>query len=256
VQVTLGALRLIPTATYFPLRFHLTRSLLRLSRTTGTFIPLAAPLYEVLGSAEMRRQPTGSTLKPLDFSVSIRAAKGYLRTRVYQDGIGEQVQELLSEFFVLWAKNVAFPELALPVTVMLKRWLRDANNRHSGKGNKNQKVNGMIQLLVQKLEANARFVEEKRAKVEFAPNDRKGVESFLDDVPWEKAPLGAFVVGQRRVREEREKVLEESRKEDERRKEKDKANGKQQPVDEVQSEDDEEEIDEEMEDDEGEDDNE
>ena len=91
VQVTLGALRLIPTATYFPLRFQLTRSLLRLSRTTGTFIPLAAPLYEVLNSAEMRKAPKPSTLKPLDFDTSIRVAKSYLRTRTYQDRVGEQV---------------------------------------------------------------------------------------------------------------------------------------------------------------------
>ncbi|KAK5170904.1 Nucleolar Complex 2 protein [Saxophila tyrrhenica] len=217
VQVTLGALRLIPTATYFPLRFHLSRSLLRLSRTTNTFIPLAAPLYEVLTSAEMRKAPKPSTLKPLDFSVSIRAPKGYLRTRVYQDGVGEQVQELLGEFFVLWCKNVAFPELSLPVNVVLKRWLKDVNRRAPGEGNKNQKVNGMIQLLVQKLEANARHVEDKRGKVEFAPNDRTGVEGFLQEVGWDKMPLGAFVGTLRRQREEREKVAEEARREDERR---------------------------------------
>ena len=219
VQVTLGALRLIPTATYFPLRFQLIRSLLRLSRTTGTYIPLAAPLYEVLNSAEMRRSPKASTLKPLDFATAIRAPKAYLKTRIYQDGLGELVQELLAEFFVLWCKNTAFPELSLPVTVILKRWLKDVNNRTPGKGNKNAKVNGMISLLVQKLEANSAFVAERRGKVQFAPNDRKGVEAFLEDIGWEKLPVGAFVVGQRKGREERATILEEARREeDERRK--------------------------------------
>merc|ERR1712093_598613 len=55
VQVTLGAMRLIPTSTYFPLRFHLMRSLLRLSRATGTYIPLASALLEVLNSNEMKK---------------------------------------------------------------------------------------------------------------------------------------------------------------------------------------------------------
>jgi nucleolar complex protein 2 len=223
VQVTLGALRLIPTATYFPLRFQLTRSLLRLSRATNTYIPLAAPLYEVLNSAEMRKAPKPSTQKPLDFAVNIRAPKGYLKTRTYQDGVGEQVQELLAEFFALWSKSIAFPELALAPTVMLKRWLKDANNRTPGKGNKNQKVNQMITLLVQKLEANARFIEEKRAKVEFAPDNRKGVEAFLMEFEWEKTPVGAFVVGMRRQKEEREKVAAQGRAEEERRR---KADGK------------------------------
>jgi nucleolar complex protein 2 len=221
VQVTLGALRLIPTATYFPLRFQLTRSLLRVSLSTSTYIPLAAPLYEVLASAEMKKPPKPSTLKPLDFSTTIRTPKSYLRTRTYQDGVAEQVQELLSEFFVLWAKNIAFPELALPVVIILRRWLKDANRRGTVKGgNKNQKVNTAIQLLVQKIEANSTWIEEKRAKVEFAPNNRRGVENFLSDISWEKTPMGAYVVGQRKTRAEKAKVLEDSRKEEERRRDK------------------------------------
>ncbi|KAF2219451.1 Noc2p family-domain-containing protein [Elsinoe ampelina] len=214
VQVTLGALRLIPTAAYFPLRFHLTRSLLRISSATGTYIPMAATMHEVLQSGEMRKPPKGSSLKALDFAVTIRAAKSYLGTRVYQDGIGEQVQELLGEFFVLWAKNVAFPELSLPVIILLKRWLKEIGP-HSKHPNQNSKVSGMIGLLVQKLDANCKWVEEKRAKVEFAPNNRSGVEGFLREVEWDKTPLGAFVKGQRRVRDERAKVMEQARKEEE-----------------------------------------
>jgi nucleolar complex protein 2 len=218
VQLTLGAMRLIPTAQYFPLRFQLVRSLLRISSSTATYIPLAPALVEVLNSAEMKKQPKPSTLKALDFSTAIRATKAYLRTRVYQDGVGEQVAELLSEFFVLWAKNIAFPELALPVIVMLKRWVK-AMTKKTG-GNRNAKINSLVALLVQKLEANARWVEEKRAKVDFAPNNRAGVDNFLKDVEWEKTPLGAYVAGQRKSRESKAKMLEEARKtEDKKRKE-------------------------------------
>lgn len=215
VQVTLGAMRLIPTSTYFPLRFHLMRSLLRLSRATGTYIPLASALLEVLNSAEMKKPPKASTLKGLDFASNYKAQKAYLRTRVYQDGIGEQVTELLSEFFVLWSTNIAFPELALPVVVMLKRWLKDANNKATG--NKNNKVNSALVLLLQKIEVNAKFIEDKRAKVEFAPNNRAGVDNFLKGFEWEKTPLGAFVLGQRKQREEKVRLLEEGRREEDRK---------------------------------------
>lgn len=222
VQLTLGAMRLIPTAQYFPLRFQLIRSLLRISSATSTYIPLAPALVEVLNSAEMKKQPKPSTLKTLDFTTTIRATKAYLRTRVYQDGVGEQVAELLSEFFVLWTKNIAFPELALPVIVMLKRWVK-AMTKKTG-GNRNSKINSLIALLVQKLEANSRWVEEKRAKVDFAPNNRAGVEGFLKDTEWEKSPLGAYVAGQRKSRESKAKMLEEARKtDDKKRKEAEKA---------------------------------
>ncbi|KAK8208615.1 ribosome assembly protein-like protein Noc2 [Phyllosticta capitalensis] len=216
VVVTMAAMRLIPTAQYFPLRFQLVRSVFRISLATSTYVSVAPALLEVLNSAEMKKAPKPSTLKALDFATSTRAAKSYLRTRVYQDGVGEQVAELLSEFFVLWAKNIAFPELALPVVVMLKRWLKEVSNKTAG--NKNGKVNTAIGLIVQKLEANSRWIEERRAKVDFAPNDRAGVEGFLKETEWEKTPLGAFVASQRKMRENKAKLLEEGRREEEKKK--------------------------------------
>jgi nucleolar complex protein 2 len=222
VQVTLGAMRLIPTSTYFPLRFHLIRSLLRISLSTATYIPLGSVLYEVLNAAEMRKPPKASTLKPLDFSTVVRAPKTYLRTRVYQDGVGEQVIELLSEFFVLWAKSVAFPELALPLVILLKRWLKETG-KNSKTPNNNAKLTSQMILLVQKVDANIRFVEEKRVKVDFAPNNRGEVENFLKETEWQKTPLGAFVIGQRKIRDEKQKLMEEARKEDEKKREEEKA---------------------------------
>lgn len=215
VQVTLGAMRLIPTATYFPLRFHMIRSLLRISRSTGTYIPLASVLLEVLNSAEMRRSPKQATFKPLDFHVAYKAPKAYLRTRIYQDGVGEQVVDLFSEYFVLWSTNIAFPEFALPVIIMLKRWLKQSRKKASG--NNNGKLRAGLVLLVQKLEANAKFIEGKRAKVDFAPRDRTQVDAFLKDFSWEKTPVGAYVVAQRKAGAEKAKMMEEARKEDERK---------------------------------------
>ncbi|RJE18086.1 nucleolar complex protein [Aspergillus sclerotialis] len=220
VQITIGAMRLIPTAQYLPLRFQLTRALLRLSRATGTYIPLASALLEVLNLAEMRKPPKASTLKQLDFNTTIRAPKSYLRTRVYQDGVGEQVAELLSEFFVLWTKHIAFPELSVPIVVMLKRWLRQVGSRSNG--NKNAKVSQMILLLVQKVEANAKWIEERRLNVSYTPRNRTEVDTFLKDVSWEVTPLGAFVKSQRKLREERAAILEQGRREDEKRRKEEK----------------------------------
>ncbi|RMZ79292.1 hypothetical protein DV737_g3526, partial [Chaetothyriales sp. CBS 132003] len=214
-QITLGVMNLIPTSTYFPLRFLLIRSLLRISRATGTYIPLSAALLQVLNSAEMKRPAKASTLRPLNFESNIRAPSAYLKTRVYQDGVGEQVLQLFSEFFVLWTKSIAYPELQLPAIVMLKRWLKTASKSD---GNKNAKLNQSLLLLVQKSEANARWIEERRSKVNFAPKDRAEVEAFLKDVSWEDSPLGAFVVGQRKMREERRKIVQKGREEEEERK--------------------------------------
>ncbi|MCJ1403433.1 Nucleolar Complex 2 protein [Xylographa trunciseda] len=230
VQITLGALRLIPTPVYFPLRFHLTRALLRLSRSTTTYIPLAPSLLEVLQSPELKKPPKPSTLRPLDFATTLRAPTPYLHTRVYQTALGEQVAELLAEFFAVWARSIAFPELVIPPSVLLKRWLKEVSSaptpaaKHSnsnnssqakGRGNKNSKLTAAVALLLQKLDANAKFVEARRRTVDFAPGNRDAVEGFLTDVAWEDMPLGAFVVGMRTRNEERERVLEEGRRREE-----------------------------------------
>jgi nucleolar complex protein 2 len=245
VQVTLGVMRLIPTAQYFALKFQLVRSLLRISQATNTFIPLASSLYEVLASAEMRKPPKSSTVKALDFSIAIRAGKSLLRTRVYQDGVGEQLVELFSEYFVLYGKSIAFPELSLPVVVMLKRWLKEATNKQTG--NKNSRVNSAILLLVQKLEANSKWIEQKRVKIDFAPNNRSGINKFLADESWESTPLGVFVVGQRKTREEKARVLEQGRKRDDAKKLKDSKTREKEVVEEFPSEDESDASDEEME---------
>lgn len=201
VQVTLGTLRLIPTPQYFPLRFYLTRSLLRLSQQTGVYIPLFPVLAEILSSSTISKAPKPSTLRPLDFEHAIRAGKAYLGTRVYQDGVCEQLVELTAEFFVLHCKSIAFPELAVPAVITLRRFI---------KRSKNVKFNKMLQRLVEKLEDNSRFVDQHRSKVDFGPTDRARVAAFLKDVAWEKTPLGAYVVVQRQVRDERNRILRES----------------------------------------------
>lgn len=201
VQVTLGAMRLIPSPQYFPLRFYLIRSLIRLARHSGVFIPLMPVLMEILSSTTITKPAKGTTLQSLDFDHVIRASKHYLGTRVYQDGVCEQFIELSGEFFALYCKSIAFPELCIPVVVSLKRFV---------KRSKNVKFNKQIQKLVEKLDQNAKYIEQHRNSVTFGPLNRAEVDAFLKNEPWEKTPLGAYVVVQREIKEEKLRILRES----------------------------------------------
>ncbi|ODQ55810.1 Noc2-domain-containing protein, partial [Saitoella complicata NRRL Y-17804] len=205
VQVVLGAMRLIPTAQFFPLRFHLIRTLIKLSAATKTYIPLASALFEVLESAELRKKPKPSTLKPLDFGYVVRAPKSYLRTKAYQDGVCDEVAELLVEYYALEAKSIAFPELVVPAIVALKRWTKKS---------KNAKFNRTIGTIIDKFDMNAKFVTARRANIEFAPENRGEVDNFLKDLAVEKTPLGGYAKVQREVREERRRMIEEAEREE------------------------------------------
>ncbi|KAF9410996.1 Nucleolar Complex 2 protein [Podila epigama] len=203
VQVSLGALRLIPTSTYYPLRFQIIRNLIQVIENTGTFIPLAPFLFEVLEGGEMKRPGRKGTLKPLEWDLGFKCSKEYKGSRVYQDGVGEQVYELMTEYFSLFSTSISFPELVIPAIVQLKRFIKKSSL---------VKLTKQFAGLVEKLEQNSRFVEQERAKADFSPSDAAGVSSFLRHQDKEKTPLGSYWKGVKRSVMAKRKMIEEARK--------------------------------------------
>ncbi|KAM0748136.1 Noc2-domain-containing protein [Meredithblackwellia eburnea MCA 4105] len=201
IQVVVGAIRLVPTARYFPLRFHLVRSLLRVVQRTGTYIPISTYMFEVLDSPDLNRRAKPSTLKPLDWEYFIRCPASYLKTRVYAEGLAEEAVYVLTEYYSTLSLSIGFPELVLPAIVSLKR---------HGKKSGNQKLTGMIKSLVEKLEGNSKWIEERREKIEFTPSKRDKVDRFLKGDNIESTPLGAHLKLMNRVREQKRLTLEKA----------------------------------------------
>ncbi|GME73916.1 unnamed protein product [Ambrosiozyma monospora] len=201
VQITIGTIRLLPTAQFFPLRFYLIRSLIRLSQNTGVYIPIFPLLSEVLNSTSFSKFPKPTNLAAIDFDNAIKVSQAYLGTRTYQNGLIEQFIELTSEFFVLYCKSVSFPELITPAVITLRRYMKKSTNA---------KFSKQLANLVDKLNSNGKFIEQKRSTIEYGPSNKAEVAKFLQDIEWDKTPLGAYVATQRAVREAKLKVLRES----------------------------------------------
>ncbi|CCD24973.1 mRNA-binding ribosome synthesis protein NOC2 NDAI_0E01570 [Naumovozyma dairenensis CBS 421] len=224
VQVTIGVTRLIPTAQFFPLRFYLIKSLIRLSQNTGVFIPIFPLLSEILTSTAFTKfSKRKENLEAFDFDHNIKCTQAYLGTKVYQEGLVEQFVDLVGEYFTLYCKSVSFPELATPVIISLRRYIKTS---------KNIKFNKQLSNIVEKLNQNSTFIQTKRSEVEFSPSNNTEVNRFLNDLPWEKTPLGAYVFVQREVKEEKAKLLRESLEEEDREKEEQKARNAEESEDE------------------------
>ncbi|KIR51844.1 nucleolar complex protein 2 [Cryptococcus gattii Ru294] len=213
VQIALGAVRLLPSSRYFPLRFHILHSLLRIVSRTGTYIPLAPFLLEILDSTEFRRaNPKKGTIKPLDFEYIIRAPAAYPKTRVFQEGLGEELVFLLGEYHAAVSTQIAFPEMVLPVILTIKKHIKKGSAGSA-------KVVSSLKVLVEKLEATRTFIENKRRNVSFAPRDRAEVDRFLEGQGPEVTPVGNWMRLQRKIREQKrsevEKALREEQDEDE-----------------------------------------
>lgn len=205
VQVTIGTIRLIPTAQFFPLRFYLIRALIRLSHSTGVYIPIFPLLSEILNSNMFSRSPKRENLPAIDFECNIKVNKAYLNTRVYVDGVCEELIELIGEFFVLYCKSVAFPELTTPPLILLRRLIKKNSATKS-----NAKFNRQLTTLVDKLTVNSKYIEKQRKTIEYGPKNKVAVRKFLQEVSWDKTPLGAYISTQRLVKEERLRILRES----------------------------------------------
>lgn len=197
--------RLIPTSRFFPLRFQVIRSLLRLTAQTKTYIPLTPSLLEPLSSSEFTQKPKPSSLTPLDFEYAIRAGAQYPRTRVYQEGLGEELAFLMLEHQALLSTSIAFPELAIPVVLYLRKFIKKC---------KTPKVTAAFKLVIEKMELNAKFVADKRKNVEFSPRDRAGVDHFLQDVSVDKTPLGTYWRLQKKVRDSKRREVEKAAREE------------------------------------------
>ncbi|KAL6944995.1 Nucleolar Complex 2 protein [Hanseniaspora vineae] len=201
VQVTLGVARLIPTAQFFPLRFYLIRSLLRLSQNTGVYIPIFPILSEILSSTVFTKNPKKVHLESFDFDHNIKCNAAYLNSKVYQDGVGEQFVELVGEFFVLYCKSITFPELSTPAIISLRRYLKTS---------KNVKLNKQLNTVVEKINSNVDYIMRERSSVDYSPSNKTQAMKFLEDVDWKKTPLGHYVSVQRDVKEEKARMLRES----------------------------------------------
>ncbi|KAJ3216924.1 Nucleolar Complex 2 protein [Dinochytrium kinnereticum] len=199
VQVALGTLRLKPSVKYFPLRFQCLRILNDVGRKTGTFIPIAAEIVEVFQSAEFGKKPKPSTLKPLDFRLCLKTPAQYVGSRPFQQGAVEESISILVDYFDTFALSISFPELVIPVIVLLKRYIKNS---------KNFVVNKEIQHFLEALESNHRFVNDKRNNVDFSPKDVDKASMFLMDIDPMLSPLRKYAVTKRKVREDKLSALQ------------------------------------------------
>ncbi|ORX74210.1 Noc2-domain-containing protein, partial [Linderina pennispora] len=203
-QIIMGVARLVPTAKYFPLRLHCVRMLLRISSSTGIFIPVLPMLVEVLESSEfLARRPLKSTLKPLTLDSYLKAPKEYEHTRVYLDSILESVFELLADAIAAQSTRIAFPEWVVPAALQLRRWRKRV-------GKSWMRFSKQLQGLLEKTEQTAKMVQQHRAKVDFSPANLSAANRFMEDVHPDTTPIGAYAVSLRKVRAQQRATLLEA----------------------------------------------
>jgi len=208
-QVSLGAIKLISNSRSYPFHLHVIRSLIHLGSHTRTYIPIAPFIMPIItASLAPSYRPKKSTQKPLDLETHIRAPQQYIRTRIYLGALLEESTFLLTEWLASAQVqgSVAFPEMVVPISVALKRSVKEAS------GGKEATV---VKTLLERIEEGSTWTAERRKPINLGPKHVDEVRAWEKNITVEETPMGKFIKTQRKIRDKRRKLLEKARDEKE-----------------------------------------
>lgn len=183
VTVTIGVIRLIPTAQYFPLRFHCIQILIGLMKATNVYIPVLPLILEVLKSNTFNQKHTAVSMKPMQFTCILRLNKTQLSQNGFRDEVIEQVNGLCLEHLAHESNSLAFCELVVPAVVNLKAYLKNCRNANYSR---------KLKQLVTKIMDNSKFIEEQRSKMTPKLNEAEKTQGFEAQIRAKGTPLSIY----------------------------------------------------------------
>ncbi|XP_034247894.1 nucleolar complex protein 2 homolog [Thrips palmi] len=198
VQIIVGAIKLTPTAQYFPQRFHAVRLLVNLSKSTGIFIPVLPFLLEILNSYDFNKKHTKVSMKPLDFSCILRVSKTQQQENGFKDAVIENIYSLLLESLSNDSQSVAFPDLALPTIFQIREFQKKC---------KVANYTRKFRQILEKIEENSKFIEIERKTAAFKLSDTKAIEDWETAVRVKGTPLEKFCTSWMKMNAAREAKL-------------------------------------------------
>ncbi|KAG6410120.1 hypothetical protein SASPL_128169 [Salvia splendens] len=168
VKLINGVAHMFPGPRYLPLRLKSIEWLNCLSSSSGTFIPVASLVldileYKVVGEGRKAQIAfdTGSVLK---------LPKHYLKSKSFQDECFQSAVKQLAFHFSQWCYHISFPDLATIPLIRL-RMILDITTLES--------LRRIVKRMIDQVEQNVDFVQKKREDAPFSPLDHLSADSFL-----------------------------------------------------------------------------
>ncbi|KAG4070029.1 hypothetical protein HA402_013689 [Bradysia odoriphaga] len=181
VSIITGVIKLIPTAQFFPLRFHCIQILIQLSKETRCFIPTLPFILEVLNSNTFNKKHSKVSMKPLSFTCILRLNKPQMLENGFRDEVVQNIFDLTLEYMANESYSLSYPELAVPCIINLKQYIK--------KRCKNSNYTRKLKQLVEKLEENSKFVEAEREKINFTLKDTQLITAWETTLKNKGTPL-------------------------------------------------------------------
>ncbi|XP_045474232.1 nucleolar complex protein 2 homolog [Harmonia axyridis] len=196
IQVCLGTLKLVPTAQYYPLRFHVTQILINLSRDADVFIPVLPFIVDILDNYDFNKKHQKISMKPLKFTFILRLSKSQLLENGFKDTVIDTIYDQLMEYMAIQSSSISFVELSLLTTIQIKKFLKKCKN-----GNYVKKMKQALE----KIEQNNKFIENERRKMTINLADLKQVEGFENQLKCKGTPLSIYYESWIKIRNQKKR---------------------------------------------------
>lgn len=182
ISIITGTIKLIPTAQFFPLRFHCVQTLVQLSKTTRTFVPILSYVFEVLNSNSFLRKHSSVSMKPMSFACILRLTKKQLLENGFRDETIEHIYAVSLDYLAHESYSLAYPELTVAPILQLKRFLKEHNTKYNRK----------LKHLLDKIEENAKYVNKERNAFAYELKDSAAIAAWEAKLRNKGTPLLAF----------------------------------------------------------------
>lgn len=103
--------------------------------------------------------------------------------------------------------SIAFPELVIPLVVVLRKALKSAKSPSHSKNSSGKDV-GVVKGLVERIEESGKWVEQRRTKVKFGPGMLGEVGEWEENLKIDETPLAKYLKVQRKAREKRKQLVD------------------------------------------------
>ncbi|XP_059607930.1 nucleolar complex protein 2 homolog [Phlebotomus argentipes] len=183
VTIIQGVIKLIPTAQWFPLRFHCIHILIALSRSTRVFIPVLPFILEVLQSATFNKKHSQLSLKALPFTCILRVTRPQLEELSFRTQITEHIFATALEYLASESYSLTFPDLVVPTVILLRQYIKRCSVASTGR-----KLKQLLDLTME----NFKLIEAERKTITFSLRDAALIHSWETQMQNRGTPLLTF----------------------------------------------------------------
>jgi hypothetical protein len=133
VQLIVGTMRLSQNVKYFPFHIKCFELLTVVNSKTGQFIPAAQYILQYFDSVHVNyfnAKPKALQDKMIpETIVSLKIAKKHVDTQEIKDRIVKEALESLTIYLAANSAILAFPEMMVPISVMLAKFKKETHNQ-------------------------------------------------------------------------------------------------------------------------------